>query len=81
VQRCSFRGRQRISGIVTLLPVFGIDQQFGSFNASAGYIGISSRGLPFMTFPNGYAGAIPNLRLIRVRPTGQFIGDSARRTL
>ena len=38
---------------------FGIDQQFGSFNASADYIGISSVGLPMMIYPNGYAGADP----------------------
>jgi hypothetical protein len=55
---------------------FGIDQQFGSFNASAGYIGISSVGLPFMTFPNGYAGADTQFAPhSEFGPTGQFIGD------
>jgi hypothetical protein len=54
---------------------FGIDQQFGSFSASADYIGISSVGLPIMTYPNGYVGADPQFAPhSEFGPTGQFIG-------
>ncbi len=54
---------------------FGIDQQFGSFDASASYIGISTVGLPNMIYPNGYSGADPQFApYSEFGPTGQFIG-------